>query len=146
MNIDLGQLITAEAHAKARLSAAKAAALAALVAWIDATTQAITGPVPADERLSWTAKEAAARAVLACRATPEQAVLIADEAAVFGESETALCGKILHNADAWRGIIAALTGIRRRATAAIHHAATPQQAEAALDRAQAEWAAMAQEV
>lgn len=98
--------------------------------------------MPGDEKLSWTAKEAAARAVVEERATKEQAALIADEAAVFGETEAELCRKIIGNADTWRGIIAVLTAIRRRAVATIRAARTPQEADAVLDKARAEWAAL----
>lgn len=142
MMIDLSRLITADAKAEAALADAKARSLTSLIGWIDAVTAEITGPMPGDEKLSWTAKEAAARAVVEERATKEQAALIADEAAVFGETEAELCRKIIENADTWRGIIAVLTAIRRRAVATIRAARTPQEADAVLDKARAEWAAL----
>ncbi len=139
MNVDLSQLITAETKRETALAEARTTALSGLIAWIDVTTAAITGPVPGDEKLSWSSKEAAARALLAGTATEAERVLISCEAATFGEADAALCDLIVQNADAWRGIIATLAGIRRRVVAAILQAATPQEAEDALEPGRAEW-------
>lgn len=116
MLIDLALIQTAEAKALARMEAARGAALADLTGWLAATTAAVTGPVPLAEQLSWLAKEAEARALLA--GGPEGG-MIAGEAAVTGEPAADLAARIVARADAYRVLIAALTGLRRKMEGAI---------------------------
>jgi len=94
-------------------------AIAGIYQAINEQTFAITGQVPTDEKLSWLAKEAAARAFKAGSATDEQAALLDGETSITGETTDALADKIILNADAYRAAIATLTGIRRNAETAI---------------------------
>lgn len=103
--------------ATTRLARLRAEALTEAAALIDARAEAITGTVPLVERLSWGAKEQAARAVIAGRASPEDAAMIAGEARVTGEDVASLAARILANADAWRLIAARMAALRRRAAA-----------------------------
>lgn len=105
--------------ATTRLARLRAEALTEAAALIDARAEAITGTVPLVERLSWGAKEQAARAVIAGRASPEDAGMIAGEARVTGEDVALLATRILANADAWRLIAARMAALRRRAAAAL---------------------------
>lgn len=118
------------------MAAIRTRAVARVVAVIDAAADAIAGPVPEYERASWPTKEAAARAYLslplAAGATAAQAAMIEGEATVAGETPAAVAARIVANADAWIGAIAALTGRRRVALAAIAAAETPDDVQAAL--------------
>lgn len=135
MQIDLTQARTATQKEQDSLDAAKAGARAALMAFIEATTLAITGPVPLDEKLSWASKEVAARAVLASTASSVETALIADEASVTGENLATLANRIVELADAYRSAIAKLTGLRRSTEAAIDAAATPTAVQTVLQTA-----------
>lgn len=101
-------------------------AKAALADWATKATAAITGPVPPDEKIAWPAKEAAARAILAGEATADQLTLVGTEANFTGEEIAVLCGKIVARADLFRAVVAAVSGIRRHASAQLDMA---QQAE-----------------
>lgn len=125
MTVDMSKLISPEDKAALALAEAQGAARAALLARIEAVTAGITGAVPLAEMLSWAAKEAAARACAGAGATAEQAALITGEAAVTGEDPAALVARIIAKADAYRGVIAALTGLRRRGIGAIAAAESP---------------------
>ncbi len=138
MNIDFAQVVTAETQAADRLAGARAIARAQVLDAIAALTEAMTGPVPLAEKLCWPAKEAAARAIADGQATEAETALIAGEAAMTGEDAAGLVGSILKNADAYRAVIAMLTGLRRAAEAAIDAAEDPGEVEkvavAALER------------
>jgi phage FluMu protein gp41 len=123
------------------LAQAKVAAGAALIAWSNAVTAAITGPVPLAEMLSWSAKETAARAMLNASASDADAAMIGAEAAVTRADPLELSQRIIANADAYRQAIAALTGLRLQALKAIAAADTPDAVQAAVAAAQAAWAA-----
>lgn len=125
MNIDFAQILTAETQAAERLAGARTSARAQVLDAIAAVTEALTGPIPLAEKLCWSAKEAAARACAEGQATEAEAALIEDEAAMTGEDAAGLVGRILKNADAYRGAIAMLTGLRRAAEAAIDAAGNP---------------------
>ena len=129
MNIDFAQLLTAETRATERLDGARAKARAQVLDAIAAVAEAMTGPIPLAEKLCWSAKEAAARACAEGQATEAEAALIAGEAAMTGEDAADLVGRILTNAEAWRGTIAMLTGLRRAAEAAIDAAEDPAAVE-----------------
>lgn len=103
-----------------------------LALWFEAEAARITGPVALAEKLSWTAKESAARAWQAARATPAEEDLLLGEATVTGESLENLTQSILATADAFRGQIAVLTGLRRNASLALRQAATPEEIGAVL--------------
>ena len=138
MNIDFAQILTAETQAAERLAGARTSARAQVLDAIAAVTEALTGPIPLAEKLCWSAKEAAARACAEGQATEAEAALIEDEAAMTGEDAAGLVGSILKNADAYRAVIAMLTGLRRAAEAAIDAAGDPGEVEkvaaAALER------------
>lgn len=126
MTIDLTQLIRAEDKARAALEAARAAVRGEILQGIAEVAGRITGEVPLAEMLSWGPKEEAARAHVAGSASAEQLALIRGEAAITGEAEAALVTRILANADAYRGVVALLTGLRRKAEAGLAAAASPE--------------------
>lgn len=125
------------------LAAAKAHGQAAMLAWISDFTAQFTGDTPLDERLSWDAKEAAARAQIAGAADAQQAALLADEAALTGETVDNLALLILANADLYRAIVARVAGLRRLTRDAINAAETPEAVQAVLDGAKAQALALA---
>ena len=139
--IDYSQMITAEAAEAAALANAKANAIAELVAWSDAMALEITGPVPWAEMMSWTAKEAAARAVIAGTATPAETRMIGIEATIGKSSAADLAGRIVANADLYRDAIAKLTALRIEAMRAGDKATTPAGVADAVLAAQAAWKA-----
>jgi hypothetical protein len=140
--IDWAKLQTGESIAAAALAQAKADGLAALVAWSQDVTAAITGPVPLAEMLSWTAKETAARAVLAGRADPSESRLIGIEATVSKADPADLATRIVANADAYRDAIATLTALRLEAVKVGQLAETPEAVWAAVAAAKAAWASL----
>lgn len=109
------------------LALARRDAETTLLARIEAAAEAMTGRVPLVEKLSWTAKEEAGRAVLAGTAEPAQRSLIDGEAQITGEDPARLAQRIVANADAWRGAVALLAGLRRRAMAALAETRTPDE-------------------
>ncbi|MDP1668602.1 hypothetical protein [Phaeovulum sp.] len=125
------------------LAAIKASAQAEMLAWVDNFTAIFTADTPIDERLSWDAKEAAARAWLAGTATAEQEALLRAEAEITGESTDNLALLILANADLFRAVIGRVSGLRRTTSDAINAAETPEAVQAVLDAAKAQALAMA---
>ena len=122
MKIDYSQMVTANTIAAESLSLAQTEAKGNILAAIEAVTDAMTGQVPLAEKLCWAAKEAAARSVLAKNASDADMALISGEAAMTGEASDALVARIVQSADAYRGMMATLTGFRRAAEAAISEA------------------------
>lgn len=86
-----------------------------IVKMIDTAAVVITGPVPEVEKLSWTAKEQAARASLSGGVTIEQLALLSIEANTKGETVEDLAAKVVQNADLYRSAVALMTGTRRSA-------------------------------
>lgn len=119
------------------------AAKLAMIAWIDGVTAKITGPVPADERLSWTEKETAARAIVASTADQRQTDLIGAEAAITGETVSDLAAKIIAKADVYRAVVARIAGLRRATAAALDAESDPANYETILAAAQSQAVAMA---
>ena len=119
------------------------AAKAAMVEWIAGFTAAVTGPVPVDERLSWDAKEADARAYIAETATAAQTAMIEDEAAITGEVPADLAAIIIAKADTFRAVVARVAGLRRKTIAAIDAVTDPADYETVLLAAKDEAEAMA---
>jgi len=121
------------------------AAKTAMVDYIDAFTRTLTGNIPADEKLSWTQKEAAARAYQAASADASQTAMIEGEAGITGEAPGDLAVAIIAKADLYRAVVVQITGLRRMTEAAID-AATPDQYEsilaAAMTQAEAAKAAL----
>jgi hypothetical protein len=120
-----------------------AAAKAAMVEWIAGFTATVTGPVPVDERLSWDAKEQAARAYVAETADAAQTSMIEDEAAITGEVPADLAAIIIAKADTFRAVVARVAGLRRKTIAAIDAVTDPADYETVLVSAKAEAEAMA---
>lgn len=119
------------------------AAKTAVIDWIEEFTSAVTGPVPFDERVSWTAKEAAARAYISGSADVAHVSMIEGEASVTGEDPAGLAAIIIAKADAFRGIVAKVAGLRRKTMAAIDAVEKPSDYETVLDSARAEAANLA---
>lgn len=136
MSIDYSQMVTAEARAAADLASAREAALITLVAWLEERARQITGAVPETERLSWTTKEAAARALLAGTATPAQSAMLELEAALIGRTSAQLADRITAKADAWQMIAAVFAATRQIAEKGIVAATTPNGTVEALTAAQ----------
>lgn len=130
--IDFSQVITAETRAAEAMAAARDAAEVQVLAMIDAATLAITGPVPLAEKLSWDAKERAARAFVADAADAADLALLEGEASVTGEKVAVLAPKIIRNADAYRVAAARLAGLRRLTIGALREADTVEAVEAAI--------------
>lgn len=130
--IDFSQAITVEAREAQALANAQATAEAQIIALIDAATAAITGPIPLAEKLSWDAKERAARAFVAKAADDADLALLEGEASVTGEDVAVLAPKIIRNADAYRLAAARLAGLRRLTIAALRAADTVEAVEAAI--------------
>ncbi|MDP4033640.1 MAG: hypothetical protein Q8P60_12455 [Pseudorhodobacter sp.] len=131
------------APAPPSLDEVKASARAAMLAWINDFTAIFTVDTPADERLSWDAKEAAAAAQIAGNADPRQVALLADEATITGETVDNLALLILANADLYRAVIARVSGLRRTTRVAINAAESPEAVQAVLDAAKARALALA---
>ncbi len=115
-----------------------AAAVAAVVSWAEAFVAPLVSGAPAEERLSWPIKEAAAVAYKNGAPDPAQAALIDGEAAVTGEDPFALAEVILAKAEVYRTAVAAIAGLRRKVTADIELVQDPYQYEEILAAAQAE--------
>lgn len=130
--IDFSQAITVEAREAQALANAQTTAEAQIIALIDAATAAITGPVPLAEKLSWDAKERAARAFVAGRADDADMALLQGEANVTGETVEKLAPKILANSDAYREAAARLAGLRRITVSAVRRAESVEAVGAAL--------------
>jgi|GEM_PF-1091947 len=122
------------------------AAKAAMVQWANNFTAAVTGPVPIDERLSWDAKEAAARAYIAETADTAQTAMIETEAAITEEGPASLAAIIIAKADTFRAVVARVAGLRRKTIAAIDAVVDPADYETVLLSAKAEAEALAAEL
>ena len=99
---------------------------------LEACAERPTGPVPLAERLSWTAKEAAARAHLAGEAGAADTALLEAEARETGETLDRLAATIVRNADVFRAASARLAGLRRHHLRRIAAAETPAEVAARL--------------
>lgn len=135
-------LLPDAAVAAERLPWHRERALADLVAWLDAQAEGVSGRVPASEKLTWDAKEKAAKAVLAAGATAEDLQLLALEALVVGEPVPVLAQKVVTNAAVFRIAGPLLAAVRRRATAQIEAGASVEAVEAAGQQARALFAAI----
>lgn len=149
--IDWTRKQTATQRAAVALDAARTAAESEIVGWIEAFCTEVTGHVPAAEVASWAGKEEAARLVLA-GPSPDawaysRAVAVLDlEAGLTGESRGDLATRIIDRAVAYRGIMARLTGVRRRLGDALKAASTPDEVTVALAAARTACDAVAEAV
>lgn len=107
----------------------------AIVTWIDEFLKGFTGIVPDTERLSWTAKEMAAKAHLAKSATADDLELLHDEADEAGESIEVLSEKIVFNAKIYRKVISKTAALRRVTFAALDKAESPYHYEPIMEAA-----------
>ena len=113
-----------------QLAVARADAIRRATALTDAAGGAITAEYSSSEMLSWSVKEAAARAVLAGTAAAEEQAMIDTEAAIRSMAADQLATLIITKADEFRSAAAALAGQRSIAHAAITDAAD----QAAIDQ------------
>lgn len=130
--IDLkGAALDAEiARLDAPIYASKDKALVALTAYVDQFAAGVTGDVPIDEKLSWSAKEAAAQALTDGTETAAQLALLKDEADLTGETPAELAAVVLGKAAIYRSVVSRIAGLRRATIAAIEAADTAQDAKA----------------
>ncbi|TCP43927.1 hypothetical protein [Rhodovulum marinum] len=112
--------------------ATAAEALAAMVAWAEEFAAPLVRAVPAEERLSWPIKEAAARAYLAGSASSADLDFLSGEATITGETLDELAAKVIARAETFRAGAAALAGLRRKVTAQIEAVEDPHQYEPTL--------------
>lgn len=124
----------------------QAAALQAVSEFAQSFTEGVTGPVPLDEKLSWDAKEAAAKAVIAGNATDEQQSLLDDEAALTSETAANLANIIVARAAVYRQVVSRVAGLRRVLTAQIEAETDPYEYEAILLAGQIQSADLAKEL
>lgn len=117
-------------------------AMAAVMSAITAVEDALTAGVPLAEKLSWSAKEAAARAIVAGVGLAADQSLLAGEAALTGETVEDLAARVIARADLYRFAVSRLAGIRRAAGTAIAAAQRPDDLEQAVALAQAQCAAI----
>lgn len=99
---------------------------------VSAARKSIAQATP-EEMSAWSTKAAAARAFAAGGAP---APILTAEAEVTGETVATLAARIITNAEAFEGIEARLTGIRRKYSAEAREALTYDDARAALAVAQ----------
>lgn len=109
-------------------------------------TNTITGPVPLNEKLSWDAKEAAAKAIIAGTATAEQQSLLDDEAALTSEVTADLASIVVAKAAVYRQVVSRVAGLRRALTAQIEAETDPYKYEAILLAGQVQAANLAKEL
>ena len=111
-------------------------AVADLVSQIDGKAAQITGNVPEYERLSWPTKADAARAHVAGSPTADQTAMLQTEATLTGKTVDALAASIIAKADAYSGLISAMSAIRQTGADAIATATDGPGVDAALAAAQ----------
>lgn len=124
----------------------QAIALQAVNEFAQSFTEGVTGPVPLDEKLSWDAKEAAAKAVIAGNATAEQQSLLDDEAELTKEATLDLANIIKNKAKLYRQVVSRVAGLRRALTAQIEAETDPYKYEAILLAGQVQAADLAKEL
>ncbi|MFN3721683.1 MAG: hypothetical protein ACK4VZ_01450 [Paracoccaceae bacterium] len=120
--IDFERIVTAQAVEAAHLARTRDDAAAVVATAIEAAMTRCSDTVPIAEMLAWGAKELAARAVVADPEAEPDAILMV-EAEMTGESVADLAARIIINAKDHRSLVSLLTGVRRKALAAIAAAA-----------------------
>ena len=81
--------------------------------FISRLVEDITGTIPTEEKLSWTVKENAAKAIVNGVNTDEEYALISGEAELTGETVLDLANKIVAKASLYRSVVAKVAGLRR---------------------------------
>lgn len=122
------------------------AAKRAMVQWINEFLSNVTGPVPEDEKLAWSVKEEAARALLAGTAVDEQTALITSEAKITGEKPSDLAMYIIAKADRYKEVVANVSGLRRATGAALEAELNPENYPAILEAAKNEARSLAAQI
>lgn len=117
-------------------------ATAAVLLAIAMVEEALTAGVPLSEKLSWSAKESAARNLLAGTSAPKDMELLAGETTITGETVEDLARSVVARADQYRFAVSRLAGIRRAATASIASARSAADLEQAVALAQAQCGAI----
>ncbi|MCU0816096.1 MAG: hypothetical protein MUF74_06350 [Cypionkella sp.] len=131
-NIDFSRATTAAARAVTALGEARETGWRRMVEMIEAATETRCAAVPLAERLIWSAKEEAARALVEGRADAAASALIEAEAQVTGEAPDVLAARILCKAGSHRMLMAQMSGLRRKAAADIAGAESPAEVERIL--------------
>lgn len=90
--------------------------------WVEQFTAPISAGVSQEERLSWPVKNDAAKAHIAGTPSASQTQMLTLEANWTGETIDALAGRIVAKADQYSAIVAAIAGIRRKASVAFQNA------------------------
>lgn len=127
MSIDWTRMQAPEDRAAEALAAARRDALRALSTAVDAAAETLVDGVPEAERLSWTGKEIAARALWEGTASEAALLRFDREAAYTGDTRYGLASLIIARADRYRLLTATWAGIRRRAAAEIAAAKGPDE-------------------
>lgn len=126
---DLAALGITSAPEPIDVAAVKASAISRIVARADEIAEMITGAVPLAERLSWSTKEAAARAIVAGTATAEQQTMITAEAQITGEAVADLAARVIANATRYVTASGFIAGQRRKVVALIDALTEPETVE-----------------
>ncbi|WP_170433002.1 hypothetical protein [Ruegeria arenilitoris] len=124
----------------------KAAARAAMAAWIDQLMAKITGQVPNYERASWPSKAEAARAFVAGTARSDQTAMIEAEAGTSNRTAEELANVIVARADAYEAVIAKAAGLRVKLDNAIEAETDPFKFKAILEDVKVQAIALAAEL
>lgn len=116
-------------------------AILAMVAWIEALHDKITGPVPKDVKLGWKAKADWAREWDAV-SNPDVPQMYIDEMAAAGlvkypDTQTFVT-RVIANANVYEGVVADTEGLRTRVQDALEAESDPAQFEVILQAAQVE--------
>ena len=119
------------------------AAKVAIVAWFDKFTEGVTGVIPKDEKLSWDAKEASAKAHIAGTADAEQTALLQSEADLTGETLTELSNIIITKAATFRTVVGKVAGLRRAMMTSIDAESDPYEYEIILNNGKVQAETMA---
>jgi hypothetical protein len=115
-------------------------ALKAMYGWIEGLGPTLRGFVPTDERLSWDAKLAEAKAYVADPASPTP--MLSVEVALTGETVADLAATVVAKGEEYATYAAQIAGLRRATEAALRAATDPFQYETILAAAQTQAEAM----
>lgn len=124
------------------LDMAKAGAKAEMLGWIEEFTQQFTREYAGAEVSAWSRKAEAARA----HTLEAPQAIIVQEASVTEETPEALAQTIIAKADLFEGVVARVTGLRRKTVWAIDAAETAEALPGILSDAQTAALALAAEL
>ncbi|MBG6178531.1 hypothetical protein IWQ55_006389 [Labrenzia sp. EL_208] len=126
-----------------RVKYTQESAKAMVLAYASAFEDHVTGRVSIGEKLSWTVKEAAAKAHIAGTASAEQSAMLQAETAQTGETETELANRIVTKATQFRQVAASIAGLRRATMTALETETDPVNYTSILQGAKASADALA---